>query len=84
MRVPLIPFNAKTALSRLAMVAVPPVFAKDTAAWTFGSILPGAKCPSLQYCSASRIVIWDSAFWSGFPQLIATRSTAVNINSISA
>lgn len=70
MRVPLIPFNAKTALSRLAMVAVPPVFAKDTAAWTFGSILPGAKCPSLQYCSASRIVIWDSAFGVEFVKIL--------------
>ena len=41
--------------------------AKSTAAWTFGSMLPGAKCPSAMYCFASSTVMSSSHFSSGFP-----------------
>ena len=37
------------------------------AAWTFGSMLPGAKCPSAMYCFASSTVMSSSHFSSGFP-----------------
>ena len=48
MWVPLSPRRAAAAFSRLAMMAVPPALAKDMAACTLGSILPGAKWPSPQ------------------------------------
>ena len=42
-RVPLSPRSAAAAFSRLAIMAVPPTRAKDMAASTLGSMLPGAK-----------------------------------------
>ena len=65
-------------------MASPPVRAKEIAALTLGSMEPGAKWPSVQYCSACAIVISSSEVWSGLPQLIATRSTAVRMTSASA
>ena len=65
-------------------MASPPVAAKLMAACTLGSMLPGANWSSAQYCSAWAMVIISRSFWPGLPQLMATRSTAVRMTSLSA
>ena len=46
--VPASPRTAAPACASEAMMACPPVLANETAALTFGSMEPGAKCPSSQ------------------------------------
>ena len=53
--------------------------AKRMAAWTFGSMEPGAKWPSAQYCAASAEEMLSSHFCSGLPKLMAAFSTAVRM-----
>ena len=51
----------------------------------FGAIEPLAKwIPSARYCFASASVILSNHFSFGFPKLIATFSTAVEIKNKSA
>ena len=58
MRVPVSPRSARARFGGSVMIACgPPMRTNSTAASILGSILPGAKCPSLMYCSASASVI---------------------------
>ena len=81
MTVPLSPDMASVAFSSEHITALRPGFdsANLTAAFTLGSMLPGAKCPSAAYFSASAGVSARSSFMSGLPKFMHTRSTAVRI-----
>ncbi len=57
-RVPVSPRSARAKFAGSVMIACgPPICTNSTAASILGSILPGAKCPSLMYCWASASVI---------------------------
>lgn len=56
-----------------------PDSANSTAACTFGSMEPGAKCPSSMYCFASSTEMSLSHVSSGVPKRSATFSTAVRM-----
>ncbi len=83
--VPVFPSNAASIAEGEVMIAfLPPFFKYFITAFIFGAILPGAKCPSFRYFSASSTLIVSRAFSSGFPNLRNTFSTTVQIKSKSA
>ena len=86
MTVPVLPSIASLALSKDVMITFLPGLdlAKVIAASIFGNILPGAKCFSLIYFSASSTDNSLNHCSLSFPKLIATFSTAVKINRVSA
>lgn len=80
-RVPVVPFTPSFAFCKRVMRAVRPSpdSANSTAACTFGSMEPGAKCPSSMYCFASSTEMSLSHISSGVPKRSATFSTAVRM-----
>ena len=84
--VPVFPAMPSLAFSSRVIRAVRPGLdsANFTAAWTLGSMEPGANWPSASYFLASAGVRWSSHCWSGLPKLTATFSTAVRMMSASA
>ena len=80
-RVPVVPFTPSFAFCKRVMRAVRPSpdSANSTAACTFGSMEPGAKCPSSMYCFASSTEMSLSHVSSGVPKRSATFSTAVRM-----
>lgn len=86
MVVPVFPSRASTAFEREVIMAFFSGLALTNfmAASTFGSMLPGANCPCVQYRSASMRFIDLISRWSGLLKFMATFSTSVNISSVSA
>ena len=80
-RVPVVPLTPSFAFCKRVMRAVRPSpdSANSTAACTFGSMEPGAKCPSSMYCFASSTEMSSSHVSSGVPKRSATFSTAVRM-----